>query len=241
MAAARFTLENKAYELFAKVMSDTAACREAFVRAGLSLPPPLLRFFDEAEPEQSGPRMSLSPPAIPERPAEATGDWVWIPLRDMLPTGLVLGLLRSDPAGLTQKDILARLAQMPGVNVNPGSIANIGTRLANEGVITRERGVWEIVDPDRAPIILGENAWAPKDLFEQQELAGHRRNCIIHVLQAQPDGLQIMQIVKLLEGRDWQRAPLSKDLVKTDLRQLDKEGRAKRVGNSGKWRSTQND
>jgi len=58
---------------------------------------------------------------------------------------------------------------------------------------------------------------------------------VLHVIRPQP--LQIMQILQVLEGCDWVHAPLSKDLLKADLQVLDAENRAKRIGNSGKWRA----
>ncbi len=51
--------------------------------------------------------------------------------------------------------------------------------------------------------------------------------------------MQIAQIVNAMtESCSWNRAPVSKDIVKADMEYLDSAGVAKRVGNSGKWRVT---
>lgn len=238
----QFELEQKAQEAYVAIMQDMRQLRSAFEAAGVRVPDRVLRFL-QGEPapsseasQSSSPRAIIPPPVAPPRPPEASQHWLWLPIDQMTPTGLVRGILRAAAHPLTPKMLIEQLRELRD-NINPGSIANIGTRLEQQGSISRTEAGWQLAPNANAPVLYSGNAWGSEELFESYELAAQRRNCIFHVLRVYEDGLQPMQLVKALEGCTWVHASVTKDLIKTDLQTLDQEGRAKRIGNSGKWRA----
>jgi hypothetical protein len=239
MAADRLELEATAHDIYLRLIKEVRECRVAFENAGIAVPARVNRFLDDedrANGSPTPPSVVITPPPSPQRPPQARRDWLWLPVAMATPTTLVRGVLRD--GRLQSRAIIDRIGELRvDTPVSPGVIANIGTRLDEKGEITRDEDGWALTDPERAPIILEGHLWGPKSAFEQYDLAEHRRNCVVHVIRAHPVGLQIVQILKMLEACGWVQAPLSKDLIKTDLHTLDGEGRAKRIGNSGKWRA----
>ena len=229
-------LETTAQRAYLDLVEKVRECRVHYENAGLPVPPRILRFLDDEAPAAPVPSVVIPPPTAPRRPVQARADWFWLPTGSAMPTTLVRAVLRDGPQPV--RTLVARVTELRGSDVNAGVIANIGTRLAESNEITRDKGQWALANPDAAPILLEGNVWGSKDMFEPYDLAEHRRNCIVHVLKAHPDGLQIISINRLLERCDWVHAPLSKDVVKTDMGTLHDEGRAKRYGKSGKWRAT---
>jgi hypothetical protein len=242
MPVDRLELEEQAHAAFVQFAKEARKVRSAFESAGLVLPDRLRRFLHDEQPAAAAPaqpRLVIPPLPAPPRPAEAGENWIWVPAADMTIVGLVRCVLRAS-AGPVARDALLESLRKHRINVNPGSVANIGTQLDKAGEITRTDTGWTLVDSSMAPVINGSNAWgATQSVFESYELAARRRSCIVHVLRLQPDGLQPMQLLKQLEQCDWLHTPLSKDLIKADLQTLDDQGRAKRIGNSGKWRATE--
>lgn len=240
----RFNLESKAFSSLGALMQQAAECRSLFEAARLPLPEPLRRMLGDQSPEPSAPvaKMTLLPPEHPPRPAHWESSWIWLAVSSLTATSLVCGLLREAKAPLSPKEILAKCEEM-GIDAVKGSIANIGTRLSAGASpkISRGNGAWALVDPSRAPVLHAGHAWGPPEIFDKQELAAHRRDGVIHLLKASDDGYQIVQITKILRQCDWVHAPVTKDLIKVDLQMLQADGKAKRVGNSGKWRATHKD
>lgn len=236
----RFGKEAAAFEAFARLMKEARECRALFEVAHLPLPEPLSRFLGEgvavANARDAQSRTLLPPPEPPPRPPEWSEGWVWAPLHAMTPTGLVLGVLRGSPNPMTAREVVRAIADMGVEGINAGSIANIGTRLSASGVISRAAGAWSLAKRDEAPVLHEGYAWGPPSVFDKQEIAAYRRIGICHVLKAYPDGLQIVQITKMLEPCEWLRAPCSKDLVKMDLKILSAQGIARRAGRWKKWR-----
>ena len=75
----------------------------------------------------------------------------------------------------------------------------------------------------------------PREIFQKSEIAGHRRDAILHVLSNFDSGLQTRQLVEQLGRCSWVHAPVNKDLIKTDLEMLAELGKVRRRGNSKKW------
>lgn len=86
----------------------------------------------------------------------------------------------------------------------------------------------------RAPILFEGRLWGPANIFQKYEIADHRREAILWLLQKFP-GQQIVQIVERLQDCEWVRAPKNKDLVKADMQILEKDGLVERRGNTRKW------
>jgi hypothetical protein len=67
------------------------------------------------------------------------------------------------------------------------------------------------------------------------ELAAHRRDAILHILQHFEMGLEVVQLVEQLTNCSWVIAPVNKDLLKADVQVLESEGKIRRRGNTRKW------
>ncbi len=137
------------------------------------------------------------------------------------------------------KDVVAAITRILP-SVHRGSIANIGARLEGK-VINRTDDGWTLIDTAKAGVLHAGMLWGPPEIFQKTELAAHRREAILHLLAAQPSGLQIVQIVEQLLGCPWVHAPVNKDLLKADMEELRKDGKVRRVGNSKKWELAPNE
>jgi hypothetical protein len=203
----------------------------------------LLRFLGEERPVHTPApkqhRVTIPPPDRPSPvPPEAEGkdDWIWIGVEDATPTTVTLGVLRRAASPIPAGDVIEQVQRLRS-EIPSGTVANLGTRFSGEGLISRTDSGWTLVDKTRAPVLCGNHLWGPVSVLTPQDLAAHRRDSLLHLLRGSPSGLQIVQMVSMLEGcRDWMRAPITKDLVKVDMQRLDQDGLVKRVGNTRKWR-----
>jgi len=237
MGDSQWTKERQAYEALGRLMDDAQAVRNLFESAGLSLPEPLARLFGEATDGVNGrslslPTLSVRIPRPESVPPEAREDWIWIPLKDVSPTALLLAVLRRQADVVSSKAVIKELSAFRK-GLNPGSIFNIAARLP--GVIERSDNGWKLKDPSFAPILHEDHVWGPASVFGKYELAAHRRLLIRHILAANQSGLQIMQIASQLTQCGQCHAPVTKELVKADVDSMQKEGRVRHRGNSKKW------
>jgi len=177
-------------------------------------------------------------PETPPRPSEWRDGWIWVPLKEMTPTGLVKGVLRGAGRRLSLKAIMETIAGLGVDNVNAGSVANIGTRLASLKVIDRSDDGWLLGSPQTAAVLHEDSAWGLPEVFDRQEITAYRRTGIRHLLRANPDGLLIAQIDGMLDDCEWMHAPHNKDQVKLDLKVLGMAGEVQRL-RGGKWRFRQ--
>jgi hypothetical protein len=117
-----------------------------------------------------------------------------------------------------------------------GSIYNLLNRLLLEGYLRKRLSRWTLVKREAASILSGKFLWGPPEIFAKVDLAALRREAILHILSNERS-LQIMQIVEKLKAWDWVKdaVPISKDLLKLDMRVLDVDGKVRRVGNSRNW------
>jgi len=219
------------------LMEAARECRRLYDAANMNVPEPLARLLGE-EPSPSAstgakPRLIVPPPERPSAPAEYRDDWIWIPLSAATATTLVLGVLRGATVPMAAKEVVARVQRVRPDAVG-GTIANIGTRLSSTVLRRTDQG-WSLEDSSRAPVLFGDFAWGSPDVFGKQELAAHRRQTILHVLRVNPDGLQTTQLLKMLGRCPWLRAPVTKDLVKIDMEELQGDGQVRRIGNTRKW------
>jgi hypothetical protein len=233
----QYQTELRAYEAHRKLMEDAAAVRRLFEEAGMAVPPSLLRLFSEdgATRQRKPPSMSLRHPDSPAKPIECGADCIWIPLKDLYPQTVVLGILRRSDGFVPLADVLEGVSKICGDGINTGSIYNTGPRLEEQGLIERGEAGWRLLDKDKAPILTEDAAWGLARVFNKHEIAAHRRIALLHLLEASTDGLQIMQITRTLETWDFCRAPVDKDLIKGDIASLRKDKRIKQIGNTRKW------
>lgn len=230
--------ELRALEALSKMVKAAEDCRNLFDEAGMAYPEPLRRLLGLMKPEDAGmtrrePSIQIPPPDVSRPPGVADG-WIYVPKAALTPQTVVLGLLREVGVPLPVKQVVTAV-RATGCEANDGSIANIGTRLASQGVITRSDSGWSLVDKEKAPILNGKYAWGTADMFMKQEVAARRRDAILHMLKLFPAGLMSLQIVEQLEGCAWLKTPLSKDLVKMDMEDLKRDGLVRRSGTTKKW------
>ena len=236
--------EALALESLTKLLRAADECRTLFDEAGMDYPAPLRRMLglkDDTMGDWIGQRRSvrIPPPAI-TRPAGLPDGSVAVPIPEMTPQTVVLGVLRAALPDPVPRKQVASEVKARGLEVNDGSIANIGTRLEGYGLISRHDGGWMLTDRSKAPVLNGHYAWGPPEIFTPHELAARRREAIIHVLGHFGAGLQTTQILERLADCAWLKTPLSKDLLKTDMEDLQNQGKIRR-GQMRKWTVVKND
>ena len=119
--------------------------------------------------------------------------------------------------------------------VSRGTLANAGSALATEGLISRDgRNGWEIAKAARTAVLSDGYLWGEPSLFGKSETAWFRREAIKDLLRTQ-GGLQQMQIVDRLQAMTWVYGSKEKDTVKMDLEVMRQEGAIHRVSHSRKW------
>jgi len=225
---------------FSGLLKQAKECRSLYEAAGIDLPERLQRFLSEGVPAASrtkeSPGVIVKPMPSPSRPSGVPPEAIWLPVRQLTATTMVRAMLREH--GTSSARAIIDLCAASEYELGPGTLANIGTRLSDAGEINRDGGKWTLRPDIAVPVVLDRIGWAKPDVFDKNERANFRRLCIAHILKLFPDGLQILQLTRQLEKADWVHAPVSKDLIKTDMQTLMGEGLAKRVGNSGKWKAT---
>lgn len=226
----------------AKLLADASELRSFCERSGVATPPAVLRLAGDfptgGARQRPAATMTISFPPRPDPPPGASESWIWIPEVDAAVVSLVLAILHRATQPLTPTQIFDLLPQSR--QANRGSINNLGTKLEKEGTISRnDEGGWTMTRPDRAPIAHGGHLWGPPSVFEKGDLTAHRRAVVKHILRSSPDGLQVMQLTKLLaEACPWfnKDIPASKDLLKLDIKELEQQRAVRRKGGAtGKW------
>jgi hypothetical protein len=230
--------EARAFESLTKLVAFAEECRNLFDEAGLDYPATLKRLLGEgdatgADSQARHKGLRIAPPPHVSRPVGVADGWIYVPLPALIPQTLAMGVLRSADAPLSPKQVTSRIREL-GTEVNEGSVANIGTRLEKEGVIRRTKDGWSLVNAAKAPILNGKYAWGEQAVFTSHEMAARRREAIIYVLSFFRDGLQTAQILTQLENCAWLKTPLSKDLLKADMEELQRSEKVRR-GASRKW------
>jgi hypothetical protein len=231
--------EEEAYKSVTALLEQARMCQQLHERAGLALPDRIQRLLGAATNGTGRPhdthRASVNiPPLNHVMPKDAGGDWLSIDVKESQATAVALAILREAGSAVRAKDVTAKVAAfLPGVL--GGTLANAGTRLANDGVIERTEEGWKLLKPTQAGIIYEGRLWGRAEVFGKQELAAHRRESILHILKCFSGGLQIVQIVEQLNACPWVHAPVNKDLLKADIEILGGERKIRRVGNTRKW------
>lgn len=232
----KFKTEMALYESFAALLRRAEELAAAFQDAGIQTPEPLKRLFDEDQKEDDSKavQLPLIPPIRRENiPTDAGKDWISIWAQEGTPTSVTLALLRGSKEPVRPRDLNQRVLEILP-DATAGSVANIGTRLGGS-VIDRGEDGWSLARIDSAPVLFDGFLWGPPSVFQKQEIAAHRREALLYVLERFPSGLQIVQIADELKKLGWVKAPINKDLVKDDVNVLAKEQKIRRRGNSGKW------
>jgi hypothetical protein len=231
--------EQEAYRGMTELLERVQDVQQLFERAGLALPERFQRLLEapaNGAKERAVTRgASRVPPLVYPAPVEATGEWISIDMKEAQATCVALAVLRAEGAPIRPKDLNTRVASILP-DVTSGTLANAGTRLADDNIIDRTDDGWSLLKKEGAGVIHEGRIWGPPKIFGKQEIAAHRREAVLHVLANFPTGLQIVQIVEQLKGCSWVHAPVNKDLLKGDMNiLLDEKHKVKRVGHSRKF------
>jgi len=209
------TKKAEAYRSFADWLDTAERLRKSFQQVGEPLPEKLQSIIGGNGSVLLAPKLPvLRPPA----PAEAGPDWVWVEVKKSMAGTLALALVRASSASMTTREIHERVAAL-GVAAVIGTIANIGTKYEELGIIERkDEGKWILLQPDKAAVLHDDYLWGLPAIFQMQELAANRRNAVVYVLKETP-GLQIVQIVSQLRNRQLihRDIPANKTLIADDL------------------------
>src|SRR5260370_32742253 len=229
-----FKATAEAYQKFAQALEELESSRKLFELAGEPLPEKLKEFFgiNRNHGRASEISVTITPPQRVSRPEEAADEWLSIPVKDATATSLVLAVLRKTNRPVPAKEVVELVHRMNPM-LTGGSIHNIGTRLDGK-IIHRSDAGWTLIDVDKAGFVHDGYLWGPKQIFDKQELAAHRREAILTILKGIPGGLQTVQLVELLRSTAWVQAPASKDLVKADMELLEAHSKVRKISNSRK-------
>lgn len=231
-----FRLVERAYSDFAELLKKANECRTLFEQAHLPLPEPLQRLLGLNIETNGG--HNIPAMRVPTQPENFEVSWIWVPANQCTVNSLVLAVLRGAAEPMPVPRVIEEVSRAKGEEVNAGSVANVGTRLDKDAILTRDDSGWKLARPDRAPVLHNKHLWASPAVLEKQEVAAHRRMAILHVLREFEGGLQVVQIVQMLKEKSpWlnRDIPCNKDLLKTDMEVLSEQGLVKKQGNSGKW------
>ena len=180
-------------------------------------------------------------PAPAGAPIGLKNDWIWVPINHSSTQirTVIKGILRTVGESMPVKRIIEVMKSLrPSLPVSEGAVANLGTILERDGVISRGAEGWLLTAMDLAPELDpdGGYLYGPVEMVLTEEIAWFRRAAICHVLGQMPGGLQAMQIVEHLAALEWVPGPKGKDIVKMDLEALkDEERVARTAGHSKKW------
>jgi len=235
MTADIFNAEQEALRSLVELLDQAKKCQMLYERAHMALPEPLKRVLGmNGVGGERSITSHIPPPERPPIPPDAEGDWIWIDAKAATPTTLALAILREAKVPVRAKDIVERVTDILP-EASRGGIANLGNRLDEAGTIRRTDEGWLLLKPEAAGLLYKGNLWGPQTAFGKMELATHRRDAILHILQSSPSGLQIVQLVGELQRCPWVHAPVNKDLLKEDMEILQSKKKVRRRGHSKKW------
>ena len=230
-----------ATESYLRILKDLDECGRLYKEAGIELPGILRQIINEGdeneeESEEPANKMefgSIPPPHSPAQPKEAGDDWIHLPIKEATPTSLILAFLREHPGLVPVAEVLAYMKNVSHDAVT-GSVYNALNRLAGTGVLTKEADGFALARKDDGGVIAGDYLWAPPDTLQQSEIAWHRRQAILHILQHQGP-LQVVNLINWLNGSTWVKTRSNKDVLKLDMQALEEKGSAKRVEGTRRW------
>jgi hypothetical protein len=238
MSNDQLTAEQDAYQSVVELYQQIQKSVQLHQRAGLQIPDVLRRAMSvNGSGSKSNGRVAsvshIPAPMWRNKPDEAKPDWIRVELKQCTPTALVLAILRESKGPVRHRDLVTRVSEILP-HVPSGSISNVGTRLEGK-LIERTPDGWKLIDIQSAGIMKDGALWGPPSIFGKYELAAHRREAILYLLEHHETGLELVQIVEELRKCSWVHAPTNKDLVKGDIEILDSDGAIRRRGNTRKW------
>lgn len=228
--------EREAFESMSKLLEQAEECRRLFERANLTFPETLKRVLGMNGTSRTAVRLYIPPIERNSRPPEALDNWLSISVKEAMPTSIVKAALRAANEPIPARkmvDIVTSILPVPA-----GTVYNVGPRLEASKLILRSKQGWLLISKEQGGVLHDGFLWGPEGIFEKTEIAAHRREAILHLLQCNRSGLQVAQLVEHLQSCKWVHAPVNKDLLKGDIEELRKDGKVRRVGNSKKWEAS---
>jgi hypothetical protein len=232
--------EIKAATAYIRLLQEAEECRRLYTEADISLPEPLKRMLGD-EKKVSGPGgKQLEFPTLlrkPDRgdstPSEIGENWISIEAAKASPSTIALAIMRTVGEPIKAVDLASLVANYAPETVS-GTIYNMLTRNHGRGLVEETPDGWKLVKPENAGVLSGAYIWAPPDRLMQSDMALHRREAILLILEQHPNQTA-MQITRSLQSWDWVQAPASKDLIKADLLALEIRGLIKKREESRGW------
>lgn len=227
-----FSNQEKAAQSVINLIAAIRECKSVHDNAGLGYPDILARIVapHNALPSRVEEGMNET------RPDGVGVDWVWIKVREAYSTTLALAVLRILGSPSPPNQLTAKVTEMRP-DLSTGSIYNLGVRLEGKS-ITRSNEGWSLIDESKAPVLDGDTIWSPQESLSSHEIAAIRRRAIKELLTEYSAGLEAVQILERLLKHTSLKAPVNKDLVKSDLEKMFSEGDIRRRGNTRKWELT---
>lgn len=229
MATDKLAARMKATESLMRLYAAAEECTRLYRRAGLPVPREVALLTtwgdDEARREEQAEKRQLL--TIPPPMLVMERGWLSIDLASALPITVVPALLRDNPDPLPVKDVRDRLLGL-GIAATEGSIDNIGTKLDHAKIIRRTMAGWQLIEPSQAAVLSAGRLHGPKNVFQLQEIAAHRREAELEYLR-EYGTLSRSQLIDLLQQSEWVVAPVNVFLVKADLLALQSQKQIRRV------------
>jgi hypothetical protein len=254
-----FDLELELNSMVTPWLQQASAIHKFCIEVGLPLPPALQPLFskhrsmasedDLTRPQQppvrpsvlkamvkSGPRVTPSAfeyqlPTMPDygpRPAEAAGDWKAVPLNSASAANLILYIIK-EAGGAAPSSLIN--AKLPILRPDSGSSTVSMTLLAlrTEERIGGSFREWTI-KKDVPIAVVGQRMWCALEQLRQQDRAALRREVIIEALKINPR-MTIAVLSECLRQCEWLRGVAAgPDMVKGDMRILDRDGLVQKEG-----------
>jgi hypothetical protein len=231
--------EERLFRDFLSWLESARRLWREFEKEGVQVPATLIRLLSDTNhnpTKRKIRRTVLRKPEEPEKPKQAGDDWLWLDAKEASLRTVVLAVL-NEGNPLPIKEVINKVKEILP-NSNKGSIYNLG---AQEDRIQKTDQGWTLRNDARAPVLYKNFVWGSPELLQKQDLAAFRRMAVRYLLETSPDGLQIMQVYRQLEGSDWLKVPLSKDLIKEDLFLMRNEKKVRQLGGkSKKWTINKN-
>jgi hypothetical protein len=187
-----------------RVLDEARQLRLRGERGRYAIPRGLLGLLGEdTVTEKPGVVLSrIEPPK--SAPINLKPDWMWVPAAYRLTQvkTVIKAILRAHGDAVQVRRVIEELEHLRS-DVSAGTVANIGTALSKEGLISRGDDGWRLVSPESAPELADGYLYGPVAVFGDSDIAWFRREAILHLLRVMPSGLQAQQIVGHLESVDW--------------------------------------
>jgi hypothetical protein len=193
---------------------------------------PLLRAMVKGSAHATATHITYQVPPMPDygpRPEEAGPDWKAVPLASASTFNLILYIIKQAGGAAPSSTINAKLPILRPVT-GPSTVSMTLNTLQMEEKIGGNYREWRLTQPDVPIVISGKRMWCALDQLRQSDRAALRREVIIDALKINPR-MTVSVIVDCLRHCEWMAGVAAvPDMVKGDMRILDRDGVAEKEG-----------